>query len=49
MDKENCTCNVNIRNEYFTHLKRFGVHIYTDRTTVTFVCNRTTSKGKNII
>lgn len=46
MSSKVCTCNKNTKDEFFTDLKRFGVHIEVNNEVVTFVCNRTASKGK---
>ena len=48
--RENCVCIKKIKYDFFTKLKRFGVHITVDNEDVCFVDNRNTKnvEGNNI-
>ena len=48
LSSENCICNKALKNQYFVNLERFGVHIEIEKNVVTFICNRSASKGNNI-
>lgn len=47
-DCKHCTCNVHMKNTFFTEYKRFGINVYIEGGYVKLESTRVASKGKKI-